>query len=259
MNNERGIAGLAQSSLMTVKMDLSFSTVVESVYYAVDSGATVINMSFGAYSEAEEFELALAYAEANGVTAVAGAGNSGHERPFYPAAWDTVIAVSATTREDTLADFSNFGDWLGVAAPGHSVLTTNMLPFPYHVGSGTSLAGPYVTALVALMHSIDPSLSPRQTRGFIYDHADDLGDPGFDIVFGHGRINAYRTLRAVEHALRGPSDLNDDGTVDFFDLLLVLAYWGTDHYRADIDEDGVVRFEDLIVILDAWGPCSGGT
>jgi len=135
--------------------------VVRAIYYAVDSGARVINMSFSVAESSPELVKAINYASSHRVTCVAASGNLGIETIVYPAAYRNVIAVASTSNTDTRSIFSNFGDAdVTVAAPGESVTTT----FPgghYASASGTSFSAALVSGAVSLMLQQTPLLSPR--------------------------------------------------------------------------------------------------
>ena len=130
--------------------EASLFDVVQAIYYAVDHGAKVINMSFSVDVFSPELLRAVNYAARQGVTCVAAAGNDGEETIVYPAALGDAIGVASTTARDHLSDFSNYGDDLvTVAAPGEDVITT----YPgggWALVSGTSFAAPWVSGAVAL-------------------------------------------------------------------------------------------------------------
>ncbi|MCH8152759.1 MAG: S8 family serine peptidase [Planctomycetes bacterium] len=256
LNNGLGIAGLANITIMPLRAIGAAELVAEAIYYATDMSAVAINMSLGTHADLEIIEEAVQYAWDSGVTAVAAAGNGGIDLPFYPAAYPEVIGVTGTDANDDFAGF-NFGDWIDVAAPGVEILTCS-LPGPSDytsATSGTSLASPHVAGLVGLMYSVDPTLTPQAVRDLLCENADDLGDPGFDIYFGCGRINAARTIAAIVYGPRCPADLDGDGAVGILDLLQLLIAWGQGGVPADLDGDGAVGITDLLILLAAWGAC----
>lgn len=198
INNGLGIAGMAGAATI-MPVDVfgggigTYEDLIRAMIYATDNGAHVINMSLGASSYSLGEEAAVDYAWAHGVVVVAAAGNTGRETFHYPAAHPHAIAVASTTASDTLSGFSTRGAWVDVAAPGSSIYST----FPnnrYGALSGTSMATPHVAGLAALILARNPTLTPDEVRALIEGTADDLGDPGWDIAFGNGRINARRAL-----------------------------------------------------------------
>jgi subtilisin family serine protease len=167
------------------------------VVWATDHGADVINMSLGGQSEDSVLGAAIDYAHAHGVTIVAAAGNWNVSEPFYPAAFPGVIGVSAVDDQRAKAGFSNYGSYVDVAGPGVNVLST-VPDAGYDRYSGTSMASPHVAGVVALAKAVGPTLTPDQVELAIEGTATDLGAPGRDDVFGHGLIDAVRTVQAAE-------------------------------------------------------------
>ncbi len=254
LNNGLGIAGLANITIMPLKALSTVYAAAEAIYYATDMGATALNMSGGTPFEFEELETAVQYAWDHGMTMVASAGNT--SGAHYPATYPTVIAVSATDANDEEGCACIYGEWIDVAAPGVDILTTWWPgPSDYNLSGGTSSASPHVCGLVALMYSVDPTLTPQEVRDFLCANADDLGDPGFDIYFGCGRINAANTIAAIVNGPRCPADLDGDGTVGILDLLQLLIAWGQGGVPGDLDGDGTVGILDLLTLLASWGAC----
>jgi hypothetical protein len=149
------------------------------------------------------------YAYENNVLLVAAAGNQYNDTRRYPAAYDEVIAVTATNeKSDQICSFSNYGNWIELAAPGENIWTTDLLDenLPpnyqyYRYGSGTSFACPHVSGLAALIWSQFPNATRDWVRNRLRETADDLGDPGFDYLFGHGRINARKAFNGTSPSI----------------------------------------------------------
>jgi thermitase len=199
-NNGIGVAGLGYgSTIMNVKVlgDDGWGTyggVASGIVWAADNGAEVISMSLGGICYSSTLEDAVNYAYSKGVVVVAAAGNNGDDVPFYPAACTNCIAVAATTSVDTLASFSNYGDWVDVGAPGTSIYSTRK-DNSYGYGAGTSMAAPHVAGLAGLVFTTvsDTNGDGRlndEVRSRIEATCDDIGET--DI--GHGRINAARAV-----------------------------------------------------------------
>lgn len=133
-----------------------WARVAAGVVWAVDHGASVINVSIAGPGGSEALRDAIDYAVARDVVVIASAGNRGDTAPQYPAAYDGVVAVAASTGEH-LADWSSRGDWVDVAAPGCS-------PLPMIAGTdawacGTSFAAPLAAGLAGLARSMDGAAS----------------------------------------------------------------------------------------------------
>lgn len=203
VHNGEGVVGVGGNvSLMPVKVIDAGTTdavIADGVIWAADHGAHVASMSIGLYRRSPVFERALQYALDKGVTLVASAGNNSAQNhptdnPHLPSTHPGVIEVAATDANDQKAAFSNWGDTVSVAAPGVKVLST--LPGgQYGLKSGTSMAAPHVAGLAALILSKHPGLKPAQVKQLIEQSAKDLGAPGFDPVYGHGRADALAAIQ----------------------------------------------------------------
>lgn len=219
LNNEQGAAGIcAQCSILPVKVLDSgnkgtWGTVAAGIYFAVDNGARVINLSLGATVSSRTLENAIQYAQEHDVLVVASAGNAGSTTPFYPAALPYVVAVGATADQDVLWPLSNTGEHIDLTAPGVRIYSTyNNLG--YATMSGTSMAAPFVTGLIGLLASFKPELTGAELVDFITANADDLGDVGRDAQYGFGRINVHRTLMAANGGVDIPDDPEESEELD---------------------------------------------
>jgi subtilisin family serine protease len=162
--------------------------------YAVDHGASVINYSAGGSAPNQPSLDVLNYAVAHDVVVVLAAGNDASatsSAAFYPG----TMAVAATDRRDRLAAFSNYGDWVDVAAPGTEIGGA----WPgggYAVCQGTSMAAPFVAGAAALVRSAEPGLSAAQVIARLDDFADDINaaNPRFQGRLTFGRLDAYRAV-----------------------------------------------------------------
>ncbi len=198
-NNSIGVAAVGfDAKIMPMKAlgasgNGGHAAIAGAITWAADHGAQVINMSLGGPFTSTTLRNAVAYAINKGATMVAAAGNENTSNPSYPAAYANVIGVSATTQSDGKASFSNYGDYVDVAAPGTGILST-VMSGSYQAWSGTSMASPVVAGLVALLEAQDPSRSPAQMEQILESTADDLGPTGWDPQFGYGRVNALRAL-----------------------------------------------------------------
>ncbi|GBG12174.1 peptidase S8 [Paenibacillus agaridevorans] len=202
VNNGEGVAGVSwYNKIMPVKvLDSSGAgstySVAQGIIWAVDNGAKVINMSLGNYAQADFLHDAIKYAYERDVVLIAASGNDNTERPGYPAAYPEVFAVAATDNNKGKASFSNYGDYIDVAAPGDSIAST----YPgsqYAALSGTSMASPHVAALAGLIRSVNPDLSNEEVMEIMRVSAKDLGAEGKDNYFGYGEIDLDKALHAA--------------------------------------------------------------
>ena len=202
-NNGVGVVGLGYSlTLMNVKV-LSdtgagaYSWIASGIVWAADNGAEVINLSLGGSSASSTLEDAINYAWGKGVIIVAAAGNNGDTAPFYPAYYTNCIAVAATDANDAKASWSNYGEWVDVAAPGMNIYST-LKDNGYGYKSGTSMASPHVAGLAGLVFTM---VADSNGNGFLNDEVrsqiqttcDNIGLSGI----GTGRINACRAVQTA--------------------------------------------------------------
>ncbi|MFW9856219.1 MAG: S8 family serine peptidase [Candidatus Thorarchaeota archaeon] len=201
INNSVGIAGVANVSIMGYKVFNSLGygydyDAASAIINATDAGATVLSNSYGFPTTSTALEDAVAYAAANDVVVVVSAGNSGAPVSSYPALYPETIAVSATDDTDTPASFTSYGPAVDVAAPGVTIWSTVPVSMgSYGYKSGTSMAGPHVAAVSALIRAEFPGYSADQVRQHLRNTADDLGPVGWDDYYGYGRINAYKAVQ----------------------------------------------------------------
>ena len=197
-NNFTGIAGVAP--LIKVLNLRAFDPggygeeddVAAAILYAVQMGVKVINMSFGDNAFSYVLRDVIRYAYSQGVVLVASAGNSGSNMPHYPSGYSEVISVGNSTREDYVATSSNYGSTIDLVAPGSSILTTSRNNGYAEIG-GTSASAPFVSATAALILSRS-NFTNEEVKQIIKSTTDDIGEPGWDIKSGAGRLNLFKAL-----------------------------------------------------------------
>ena len=215
-NNAQGVAGMNWGSQVYVCRTLDTSgnggsadfadAVEEIVDYALAHGLkAVINYSAGGGDNQTKRD-ACAYVNDHGMILCAATGNDNGAAVIFPAAYsvdyDGVIAVGSTDSGDTVSSFSNIGPEVTVVAPGRDILSTMptygvTIPaaLNYDELSGTSMATPCVTGLIALMWSRHPSFTNRKIRDCLTSTAVKLGAGTFDNSWGNGRVAAEPALR----------------------------------------------------------------
>jgi len=169
--------------------------VAAAVLYSVQMGARVINMSFGDYSYSHVLRDVLRYAYSKNVVLVASSGNSNSPEPHYPSGYSEVISVGNSTQEDYIAGSSNYGSTLDLVAPGTLIKTTSR-NWSYTDFNGTSAAAPFVSATAALILS-SKWFTNEEVKQIIKSTADDIGNKGWDIRSGAGRLNLSRALKVL--------------------------------------------------------------
>ncbi|GAF66315.1 putative extracellular serine protease [Bacillus sp. TS-2] len=201
-NNVTGIAGISwNSTILPVKVlndegEGSSYDVAKGIYWAVDQGAKVINMSLGDYYDSEILYDAIKYAYDRDVVIVVASGNDNVEDPMYPAQYSEVLTVAAVDQNKNRAFFSNYGNHVDISAPGEHIPSL-FINNEYTVMSGTSMASPHVAGLAGLVRSLRPDLSNQEVYDVITSSADDLGTKGKDAYYGHGQINIEKALQSI--------------------------------------------------------------
>lgn len=221
-NNGYGVAGLAfESKIMPIRVLNSqgmgsVADIADGVRFAADNGAQVINMSLGGPLPSLVLKSAVSYANKKGVTVVAAAGNSGRRAPSYPAAYKEVFAVAATQYDQHTTFYSQWGDFVDIAAPGgntrvdqngdgrpdgimqetHPIGKTDEHEFALYMG--TSMASPHVAAAAALVISSGIT-HPDKVKKVLRDSADTAmkehyGEKEFSERYGAGFLRADKAV-----------------------------------------------------------------
>ncbi|PIQ27891.1 hypothetical protein COW36_08745 [bacterium (Candidatus Blackallbacteria) CG17_big_fil_post_rev_8_21_14_2_50_48_46] len=240
LNNQIGVAGVAGSGVRIIPIkstdyagNTDAAVLTAAFQRAIDRNVRVINISIGgpAAKSTQALVDVIQLALQKNISIVSATGNEssrfqGSINPItVPAAYPGVIAVGAHTQYDKVASYSNGGPEIDILAPGGGGRSTNAAEgqqiwstWPsyqtyeyfmkrvtstyYAATSGTSMACPHVTGVVALMLSREPNLTPAQIRSRLIATADDLDAPGFDEASGYGKMNALRALRWTRNDAR---------------------------------------------------------
>ncbi len=201
-NNQLGIAGVAWANpILPVKVlgadgSGNHSAIANGITWAADRGARIINLSLGGTGSSSTLQNAVNYAWNKGAVIVAAAGNNGDNIAFYPAACQNVVSVSATDSADGRPAWSNYGSSVDVSAPGADILTLYGAD-SYASWNGTSFSCPVASGVVALMRSANSQLSNQSIVNLLTSNSDDIGTAGYDVYFGHGRVNARLAVNAA--------------------------------------------------------------
>jgi serine protease len=197
-NNDLGVVGVNPGGNLNIHMVKVFdsngawaygSDLAAAIDQCATSGAKVISMSLGGGAPSTVEEAAFDNAAANGILAIAAAGNDGNSSLSYPASYDSVMSVAAVDSNGNKASFSQFNAQVEIAAPGVGVLST--LPGnTYAAWDGTSMATPHVAGVAALVWSHYPNCTRDEIRQAINKSAEDRGSQGRDDSYGHGIVKA---------------------------------------------------------------------
>jgi len=168
-------------------------TLVRALDRLSQSGVQVINLSLAGPPNTVLEDTLAQLADPRGITIVAATGNAGPRAdPAYPAAYDSVIAVTAVDRGGTAYRRAGRGAHVDLAAQGVEVWTAASIEGA-RWKTGTSFAAPYVTAAVALWLQHDPMLSPEAVRARLIRMATDVGPDGRDDIYGYGLLDLEGT------------------------------------------------------------------
>jgi subtilisin family serine protease len=136
----------------------TLDSVLTGFRYALKSGAKVINLSFSTTEDLMPLHDIIIEANSLGVVVVGASGNDASGLPYYPAAYNEVLAVSATDQNDNRASFANYGDYVELSSPGVNIYSS-WIDGGYAQGSGTSFSAPMVVGASALLLQKVPGLS----------------------------------------------------------------------------------------------------
>jgi len=219
-NNGSGVAGVCPDCQLIIAKSLDdtgsgpTSIIATGITWAADSGAKVINMSLGGGSKSQAQTDAVTYAVNKGVVVVAAAGNDSSSTPSYPGGLPNVVSVASTDNMDKKSSFSNFGSWVKVTAPGTNIYSTlptsafglqqkKTLSLNYDYLSGTSMAAPIVSGVVALVWASQYGTSSDAVIQRLYATADKIAGTGQ--YWQYGRVNAARAVGVAATPSVAPS------------------------------------------------------
>jgi len=229
--NDLGVSGIAKDAqIMSIRTvpdgDERDKDVANAIRYAVDNGASIINMSFGKYYswDKKAVDAALRHAENHDVLVIHASGNNAndndskihfptdqYERSWFLGRreaknWIEVGALSWHRNEKAVASFSNYGQMdVDIFAPGVAIKSTAPNN-EYAFASGTSMAAPVVAGVAALIRSHFPALTAQQVKEILLQSSlkpgykvSLPGDPQLvqmkDLSVSGGMINAYTAVR----------------------------------------------------------------
>lgn len=205
--------------------------VAQGIYYAVQHGADVINLSLAMTCEQKILEDAVTYARQSGTVVVAAAGNLDQPEVMFPAHDEYTIGVASTDIDDRKSEFSNYGGHVSISAPGTDIVSS-VPNNAYGQWQGTSMSVSFVAGAAVLLKAVNPSASPDDIEEILGDAADDV-DPEYDGLLGAGRLNIPAALPPDDNL----PDLKQVGSVSAAGLLILLGSWGPCGDGADCPAD----------------------
>ena len=235
-NNAAGITGITwRTKIMPLKVlddqgEGNTYNVIRAIEYAIKNKADIINFSFTGFDFSISLYNAIKKAKDAGIIMVAAAGNEQSQvegynlnnLPMYPACNDGengenwVIGVAATDSLDQKASFSSYGHkCVDISAPGVSIFSTvvysptnyiNGKPLnKYYDGfwAGTSMATPMVSAALALIEQVNPSLNRKEVINYLLDNADNINrlNQNYLNQLGRGRLNLFAIVSSAKNEL----------------------------------------------------------
>jgi serine protease len=221
-NNDYGGAGIApEATILPVRVMNTSGTgssadIAEGILFAVDSGAHIINLSLGSSMYSAVIADACQIARDQGILVIASTGNDGFHHLKFPAALESTLAVGAIGSDGWVTPYSNTGAGIDVVAPGGMAYdldrngmidgilaetiwqTEDGYTSGHLFNVGTSMAAATVSGVAALL--MGAGATADEARALLTSTAIDIGESGYDVLSGHGLINAQAALEAYEFA-----------------------------------------------------------
>jgi subtilisin family serine protease len=226
--NGKGLVGAApESKLILIKqIDASDAATIKAFEYAKDNGAKVINCSWGTEQVSQSVASELQELKNEGITIIFASGNEGANMDDYSihdeSELPSVIGVGSSNEYNDISSYSNYGSEIDILAPGGNInngvgilgiddrgefgntLQRSIVTNDYSFTNGTSFSAPIATGVVALMLSVNSSLTPAQIREILILTADKIGDNanydkhGFDFRRAYGKLNAANAVKMAK-------------------------------------------------------------
>jgi len=213
----------------------SYASIAKAVIYAANHNVRVVNAG---YEVANSFTVneAAKYLRSKGGLFVSAAGNRRTELTSH---FSNIITVGATDEKDNITDWSDFGNAIDITAPGDGIITTAKGSTTAAV-SGTSFASANVAGVLTLIFSVNKNITPHQAAQILFDSAEDLGGVGYDMLYGYGRVNAFR---ALAYAALPPADSIPPTTPPGFEAKLLDGSRVALSWKESHDDVGVSFYE----------------
>lgn len=219
--NKIGVIGVApEAKLLLISESSGYDNgLVKAFDYAKQKGAQVISCSWGSYDVSEALSTKIKEMYDAGITVIFANGNDRYnlDSPIYndESELDWVIGVGASAEDNDYTSYTNYGSKIEVIAPGGDDIgvlgvdesgsnggneTLGIVNNNYSFVFGTSFSAPITAGVVALMLSVDPTLTPDQVRSILIETADKVGENasyenGFDKFRAYGKVNAEKAVK----------------------------------------------------------------
>lgn len=240
-NNSIGAAGVLWNiNIIPVQINISnqnssayISTMAIGIRWCADQGVKVVNLSYGGANSSSIDAAATYLRNTSSGLLFMSSGNAGNNNSIeaYPD-WDSFVIVGATNEIDERADFSDYGPFVDITAPGESIVTTYKNG-GYVYYDGTSFSSPMTAGLGAMIYSMNPNFTSSEVEDFIFNTANNLGIRSNTNEYGHGRIDVLEAITQVYDYLDVP---NNDLPSAFFNVNAS----SSNIYEFEFDSEGSV-------------------
>ncbi len=247
--------------------------------YSRVMGARIINNSWGGSQPYNNEQNVLTECWNAGILVFGAAGNDSLNARRYPGSLTNAICVAASDQHDSKADFSNWGTWVAISAPGVAILSTVFTgtSHGYDVADGTSMASPVAAGCAALIWSVMPDADRLDVKNVLLESVDEIDslNPSFAGRLGSGRINLFRAVASqfpidtiVNFTLRDTINGNWDGRIEPGDTAAVVfsvfsppenAGGINAYFKLVINDPSIVPVVDSIRIGDRQSGLEVGT
>lgn len=238
------------------------TALISAIAYTWDFDCDVVNISMGAKwggAGNKIDEIMIWYVDrvtANGTTIICSAGNDNSSDTYYPADIPSTISVINSAKDNTKAASSNYGATKDISAPGMYIVST-VANGQYGMMSGTSMAAPVVTGVVALMKYANPELTPEQIRTILHETATDIGAQDFDIYTAYGNVNAKRAVQKALDATSSAPSTTPLSVPPPTGLTGSIDEYGTIGFKFDSKKIGGNTYADGVYLYRSTQPNSG--
>lgn len=218
------------------------SRVIEGIYWCINNGIDIINMSFGTLNNSRALEKAVQDAQKAGILMVAAAGNGTNIE--YPAKYDEVIAVGSLNTEGTKSEKSSFGNEMELVAPGEYIPALDWLGNPILV-DGTSVAAAQVTGIASVLLSLDKNVSPGFIRSLLAASANEIGNKSeygngvIDLDYALSIYNDYKSLYSADENISNINLFDNENEIPVYDESIIEASWSINDHQNAIDNNNL--------------------
>lgn len=206
-NNQTGVAGICPNvqfypiRVSTTSDGFAYTdNIVESVDWAYQNASSKVHYMPYSVAGSDALNTSCTAARAAGTVCLCSVGNSGSNITVIPQS-EAILVVGGVKEDGTRAsNYSSYGTPIDLVAPGSNIFTTSGST-SYAMRSGNSYSTPIVAGVIALMWSINPNLTLQELECLLLNATDDMGDAGWDIYYGWGRLNASKAALAAWESL----------------------------------------------------------